>query len=42
MGGHKKRKDADMKGFYKYIPKFYNLPQVIMIRWLDYEWIIRK
>ena len=22
--------------------RFYNLSQVIMIRWLDYEWIIRK
>ena len=22
--------------------RFYNLPQVIMIWWLDYEWIIKK
>ena len=31
-----------MKWLFKYIPRFYNLPQVIMIRWLDYEWIIYK
>lgn len=24
------------------IPKVYNLPQVIYVNWLGYEWFIRK
>lgn len=31
-----------MKWLLKYIPRVYNLPQVIMIKWIDYEWIIVK
>ena len=26
----------------KFIPRIYNLPQVIYISWLDYEWYITK
>lgn len=36
------KKGDDMKRFYNYMPKFYNLPGVIMITWLGYELIIRK
>lgn len=31
-----------MKRFCDYVPRFYNLPQVIVVRWFDYEWIIPK
>lgn len=24
------------------IPRIYDLPEVVLIRWLDFEWIIRK
>lgn len=34
---------VNVKGlFYKLTPHVYDLPQVIYIKWLDYEWIIRK
>ena len=24
------------------VPRIYDLPEVVLIRWLDFEWIIRK
>lgn len=27
---------------WKLMPRIYNLPEVIYVRWLDFEWIIRK
>lgn len=27
---------------YKYIPKIHNLPQVIYINWVGYDWYIEK
>lgn len=26
----------------KMIPRIHNLPQIIYINWMDYEWFIRK
>lgn len=38
-----KKMQIEFKKFmFDITPRIHNLPQVIYIRWLDYEWIIQK